>query len=1209
MNSHGVTILNKFLSRALLFLPLWMIATVDYAGEPSVQQLKIFSRERPVSLSFNLDDSDWRWLGLKRELKVATWAPDNPPFDIVPDSGLYEGIYADYIRLITSNLGLHVRVFRYPSREKAIEALKRKEVDTLVDDGGGQPVNQDGLAESRSFMANLPVLVTNESTASHTVKPDMAMKLAVTEGYLSDRQVSERFPAASIIRFPSNESGLACVVHGQCDFFFGNITTTSFLIERNYGNALTTTDVFDAEGAGNRFILRSDDKELLESINTVLSAIPETLQKNISRQWVQRPDIWRFQKPLDLTEQEKRWITHHPTVRVLVNSFYTPFSMLDDSGAFHGISADLLRLIHLRTGIRFEPVRVNSALEVYDRLENNEGDMVGTAIFDSSREDMALFSRPWIYTPGVLVVKNQPRAPVALNNAMTLAVVGDRTQTLVQQLSKEWPGIRWIYTENCGTALELVNSGKADGALHNQLGASFMIERYFRDKLKIVAQLSEKPDQLGFAVRRDEPELQAILNKALADIQPQEISLIVHKWQNAPDFSVNTWRLYNKEFYWVLGGAGTTILLILLWVFTRTKEIKRRQLAQEELQAQLAFRDTLINGSPTPVYVLNRQMMVTTGNEAYAHYFSHLPAENLSYSLFDQRHPLAGLRDYLADVLVHNEAILPHGQTQEFSINNGAGARVIAHWSTPFTDSKGKIAGLICGWQDITDHKQLLNALSVEKDHAEEANKAKSAFLATMSHEIRTPISAILGLLELESKRQPENEAIQVSYASAQTLLSLIGDVLDMARIESGQLELAPEWLPLDSLAPPVIKIFEEMARQKDLELRYSSQIEENLEIRVDSGRLRQVIANYLSNAVKFTQHGHVALHIHSQRSGDDALTLYIEIEDSGPGISLSDQKKLFKPFAQLEAGRNHTGTGLGLVISSQLLERMNGSMQMRSSPGRGTQIFIELTVPVRQQQRRADSASALHADTQQKLSILIVDDHPVNRMVLNRQLSLLGHTVTEATSGQGALVCWQRERFDLLITDCTMPGMDGFVLTQNIRDAGSSVPVFGLTANAQPQTQAQAIAAGMDECLFKPLRLANLKAALQKVIKIELPPPLHELIRLNDLKEMIHHDEVMIAQMLTRIGEENEADIRECREWLARGDRTSLASCLHRISGAAQIICATEIDELAAEIELLALKTGHDDEITAGLARLETKLKVLRLSIGQYLDSATHAE
>lgn len=1183
-----------------------MIATVDYAGEPSVQQLKIFSRERPALLSFNLDDSEWRWLGLKRELKVATWAPDNPPFDIVTDSGLYEGIYADYIRLITSNLGLHVRVLRYPSREKAIEALKRKEVDTLVDDGGGQPVNQDGLAESRSFMANLPVLVTNESTASHMLKSDMAMKLAVTEGYLSDRQISERFPAANIIRFASNESGLACVVHGQCDFFFGNITTTSFLIERNYGNALTTTDVFEAEGAGNRFILRSEDQELLESINTVLSAIPETLQKNISRQWVQRPDIWRFQKPLDLTEQEKRWISHHPTVRVLVNSFYTPFSMLDDSGAFHGISADLLRLIHLRTGIRFEPVRVNSALEVYDRLENNEGDMVGTAIFDSSREEIALFSRPWIYTPGVLVVKNQSSSPVTLNNTMTLAVVGDRTQTLVQQLSSEWPGIKWIYTENCGTALELVNSGKADGALHNQLGASFMIDRYFRDKLKIVAQLGEKPDQLGFAVRRDEPELQSILNKALADIQPQEISLIVHKWQNAPDFSVNTWRLYNKEFYWVLGGAGTIILLILVWVFTRNKEIKRRQRAQEDLQAQLAFRDTLINGSPTPIYVLNRQMMVTTSNEAYAHYFSDLPAEHLSYSLFDQRHPLAGLREYLTDVLVHNEAILPHGQTQEFSIYTGTGERDIAHWSTPFTDSKGKIAGLICGWQDITDHKQLLNALSVEKDHAEEANKAKSAFLATMSHEIRTPISAIIGLLELEVGRQPDNEAIQVSYTSAQTLLGLIGDVLDMAKIESGQLELIPEWLPLDSLAPPVIKIFEELARQKNLELRYINHTEHNLEILVDGGRLRQAIANYLSNAVKFTQHGYVTLQMHSQRSGDDALTLHIEIEDSGPGISLSDQKKLFKPFAQLEAGRSQTGTGLGLVISSQLLEKMNGSMQMRSSPGRGTQILIEVILPSRQQRQKAVLIGTSRAGTLQKLSILIVDDHPVNRMVLNRQLTLLGHDVTEATTGLEALACWQHNSFDAIITDCTMPGMDGFTLTQKIREAGDTLTIFGLTANAQTATRAQAIAAGMNECLFKPLRLANLKTVLQKVAKVEPTPPLEAHIRLNDLKEMLHDDDAMIAQLLFRIGKENEADIKECRMCLSRGDRAALASCLHRISGAAQVICATEIDELAAKIEGLALQAESDEKIGEGLELLDAKLKILRLSISQYLSQAS---
>ncbi|WP_236907287.1 sensor histidine kinase, partial [Cronobacter sakazakii] len=141
----------------------------------------------------------------------------------------------------------------------------------------------------------------------------------------------------------------------------------------------------------------------------------------------------------------------------------------------------------------------------------------------------------------------------------------------------------------------------------------------------------------------------------------------------------------------------------------------------------------------------------------------------------------------------------------------------------------------------------------------------------------------------------------------------------------SGQLELAPEWLPLDSLLPPVIRVFEEMARQKQLSLYFQSDIEPDAEILVDAGRLRQVIANYLSNAVKFTVAGQIDVRINSQRSTTDFLLLHIAVEDSGPGISQADREKLFKPFIQLEAGRRQTGTGLGLVIGSQLLEKMGG--------------------------------------------------------------------------------------------------------------------------------------------------------------------------------------------------------------------------------------------------------------------------------------------
>lgn len=1186
--------------RAFLFLFCTMLTGVSLAAEQPPQALQIFSRERPALLSFTLDDSQWRWLGLKRELKVATWAPNNPPFDIVPDTGIYEGIYADYIKLVASNLGLSVQVLRYASRADALHALMRKEVDVVMDDGGGQQIQSAPLTETRSLMANRSALVTRESSASHAVTPGMAMKLAVTEGYLTDAEITGRFSGAEIVRFSSSQDALSCVLHARCDYFLGNLTTASFLIERNYSNELTITDVYPEASPGSRFLLRDDAAELKQAIDTVLIAIPDAQKRVISRQWVQRQDIWRFEQPLDLTEREKRWIANNPTVKVLVNPFFTPFTMLDEQGEFHGISADLLRLIHLRTGLRFEPVKVNSATELFDALGAKRGDLVGAAIFSPLRENVATFSRPWLYTPGVLVVRNAPEAPSALNNNLTLAVVKDNA--LAAQLAKTWPGIHWIYTDNAGEALELVNAGKVDGALNNQMGAGFMIERYFRDKLKIVTRLGDTPTQLGFAVRRDEPELLGIMNKALADMLPQEISLIVHKWQSAPDIKVDTWQLYDKQFYWVLAGAGSIILLVLFWVYTRNKEIRRRQLAQEALQAQLTFRDTLLNGSPSPIYVLNRQFVVTTHNEAFQAYFSQHGDDYLHYSLFDLRHPLASLREDLTQILLHHEDATPHGQTREFVVNNGSEERIIAHWATPYDDSRGKTAGLICGWQDITEHKHLLHQLSVEKEHAEQANQAKSTFLATMSHEIRTPIGAIIGLLELEVARQPDNDAVLVAFTSAQTLMGLIGDVLDMAKIESGQLELAPEWLPLDSLLPPVIRVFEEMARQKQLSLYFQSDIEPDAEILVDAGRLRQVIANYLSNAVKFTVAGQIDVRINSQRSTTDFLLLHIAVGDSGPGISQADREKLFKPFIQLEAGRRQTGTGLGLVIGSQLLEKMEGTMKMHSIPGRGTQILIELSVPLRQARLPAIPNDLMKTGRSPKLSILIVDDHPVNRMVLQRQLARLGHQVTEADSGQQALARWRKAHFDLLITDCTMPEMDGFTLTQKIRQAGGTLTIFGLTANAQSEIRAQALAAGMNECLFKPLHLSQLEAALLKVQKTEPFPALHEQIRLDELAELLHHDDQMLRQLLSRICEENDSDLKEARRLFATGDFSALASCLHRLGGAAQVIYAAEIDALCAKTEALCLQQENTPQINERLLELENKLSQLTLAIKSYL-------
>ncbi|MFM5781528.1 response regulator [Aeromonas caviae] len=1183
--------------RILLFFLCWGGVTSALADEHPVQQLQLFSRDQPANLNVTLNDEQWRWLGTKVILRIGTWAPENPPFDTVPEAGIYDGIYSDYIMLIARNLGVKPQIIRYASRTDALKALIRNEIDTVVDDSGSEQVDTENYTKTHSFITNRPALVTREYITPQERPNKKNMTLALAQGYLSDKQAIQYFPHAKLIRFPSNQSALTCVSLGKCNAYIGNLTTASFLIEQNYSNELVIKDIYPAVPPGTRFLLRNSDFILKNAMNAVLQALPEVQHQAFSRQWVQRQDIWRFDKPLDLTEKEKKWIKSNPTIRVVINPFLAPYMLLGKNREWNGISADILRLIHLRTGLNFKIVEAHSAREMFAELKNHEGDLIGAVTINPKGENFALFSRPWHKTPMVLVVKDSPTAPIALGNNLTLAAVSGNV--VEEQLAKEWPGIRWVSAENASLALQMVNSGKVDGAISNYLSANFIIDRYFSGKLKIIDRVSEEPAQIGFAVRRDAPELLEILNKSLADILPQEISIIIHRWQGIPDTPINTWELYDQQFYWLLAAAAGFSLLVLIWVYIRDKEVRLRRKEQETLQNQLNFRDTLINGSPTPIYFLNRQFTILTYNEAYLRYFSKVHGGKLYDSLFDQRHPLAHLRETLELVLTQNEQAATSGTTQEFLINNGVEERVIAHWAIPFVPShQDEVTGLICGWQDITGQRQLLQALSVEKELAEQANQAKSTFLATMSHEIRTPISAILGLLEIEIQKQPENDAIMVAFDSAQTLMGLIGDVLDMAKIESGQLELSPQWLPLDQLISPVIKVFEEVARQKRLSLHFTTQIESGLEVFIDGGRLRQAVANYLSNAVKFTEKGRIDVRLQSQRTSPDALLLNIEIEDTGVGISLTDQKKLFKPFSQLSEGRRQTGSGLGLVISSQLLEKMHGSMQMRSSPGRGTIILIELALNIRPRQNTVESGMTLRSRLDQQLSVLIIDDHPVNLMVLGRQLTLLGHLVTEAKSGAEGLTKWRNGKFDLIITDCTMPEMDGFTLSQRIRAAGGELTIFGLTANAQSDVREKGISAGMNDCLFKPLRLSQLENILLHVVKQDIPSELSVLINLPELQELLHQDEDMLSRLLLRMCEENAADLEKIWETHAVKDWRTLASYLHKLGGAAQVIYAVEIDTLCSKIEDCCIPPVNEIHLKQQLLLLDNMLNKLHHAI-----------
>lgn len=494
-----------------------------------------------------------------------------------------------------------------------------------------------------------------------------------------------------------------------------------------------------------------------------------------------------------------------------------------------------------------------------------------------------------------------------------------------------------------------------------------------------------------------------------------------------------------------------------------------------------------LQNTPLAIIEFDTELSVTEWNTAAETIFGYGRTEALNNNIMHLILPRDSSleAEKLWQRLLNHEAVI--GTIIENKTKDGA--PIFCEWFiTPLTDDKDNIVGIAAMALDITEKKQNELAIMQSKEEAEKANQAKSDFLSSMSHELRTPLNAILGFTQLltfeKTLTEKQQSHIGEINSAGNLLLELVNQILDLAKIEKGHLQLSIEEVNLADIFKECQAMISPLVEQNSLSLNINT--ETSGYVIADYTRLKQVLLNLLSNAIKYNKrHGEVTIKVQQKQNN----IVRINVIDTGTGISSDLLQEIFQPFNRLNAAYNIEGTGIGLSISEQLMEMMNGKIGVNSKVDKGSEFWIELsgkiniTTTIEKEHPSGFTNTLLNNQADLTHKILVAEDNPTNQALIKSQLESLGYTAELVNNGQEALNKLVNNNYQLLITDCNMPLVDGYKLTKTLRSRGSTLPIIALTADAFPEKKAACLEAGMNEQLTKPVDLSALKSTIEKLL------------------------------------------------------------------------------------------------------------------------------
>ncbi len=570
-------------------------------------------------------------------------------------------------------------------------------------------------------------------------------------------------------------------------------------------------------------------------------------------------------------------------------------------------------------------------------------------------------------------------------------------------------------------------------------------------------------------------------------------------------------------------------------------------------------------------------------------------------------------------------------------------------------DSNDLSKGAIWLTQDISAQKEVEQQLQLARDRAQQASQEKSSFLANMSHEIRTPMNSIIGMtsLALDTKLDAQQQYLLGTIRhSADFLLGIINNILDFSKIESGFFELDEHPFHIETVVTQVVQTMDFLARKKGLSL--GTFFDQNLPQHVcgDELRLRQILANLIGNAIKFTDKGDIQVRASARFGDDERIILDFEVEDNGIGIAPDKQEDIFEAFVQADTGitRHFGGTGLGLSISYKLCRLMGGEMTVKSEPGKGaTFIFSVVVNPVSAEEVHQLGQDQTDAEfSASPWRILLVDDNEANRFLAQALLKKYDHQIVEAKDGQEALTLLLEHHFDVILLDVQMPKLDGITTTQIIRDcekkqgqhpeeylpswlskslrsrlAGGHIPIVALTAHALSEDRKHCLEVGMDGYAVKPFKARDILQAIQQAIvssegggSKKTPVDANTLSEQQQqtthsektgyleritqhLREVYRLDDAQIEEMLDLSAGSLTETLFELKQGVVENEMNKVISAAHRARGGLLGLGLDDAADLAEKIEISA-QEGRGDSCRKLVASLHQRIRpLLDLSVG----------